>query len=170
MEIPTAAFRMAFIARKVGLATIKFNGDSVDFGMIMRATSFRVKYTAFHNVTLNKQNGFLPHVWLIGKRVSLKLKRIGLMLYEFPTIHTNIWDAVWAIPVILIVIILFHIFLKLPETWFSTVATVTGLILSVFISHPGNLSAGIFMGFFYGVAATGTIYSMKLRFKAHRKK
>lgn len=92
------------------------------------------------------------------------------MLNEFPTIHTNIWDAVWAIPVILMVIILFYILLKLPETWFSTVATVTGLILSIFISHPGNLAAGIFMGFFYGGAATGTIYSMKLWFIAYRKK
>ena len=92
------------------------------------------------------------------------------MMNEFPTIHTNIWDAVWAIPVILIVIILFYIFLKLPETWFSTVATVTGLILSIFISHPGHLAAGIFMGLFYGAAATGTIYSIKLWVEAYRKK
>jgi len=92
------------------------------------------------------------------------------MLNEFPTIHTNIWDAFWAIPVILIVITLCYIFLKLPEAWFSTVATLTGLILSIFISHPGNLAAGIFMGFFYGGAATGTIYSMKLSVKAYRKK
>lgn len=92
------------------------------------------------------------------------------MLNEFPVIHTNIWDAVWAIPVILIVIIFLYIFFKLPETWFSTVATITGLILSIFISHPGNVPAGIFMGFFYGGAATGTIYSMKLWFIAYRKK
>ena len=92
------------------------------------------------------------------------------MLNEFPVIHTNIWDAFWAIPVILMVIIILYTFFKLPETWFSTVATVTGLILSIFISHPGKLPAGIFMGFFYGGAATGTIYSMKLWFIAYRKK
>lgn len=92
------------------------------------------------------------------------------MLNEFPIIHTNIWDAFWAIPVILIVIIMLYIIFKIPETWFSTVATITGLILSVFISHPGNLAAGVFMGFFYGAAATGVIYSMKLWFIAYRKK
>lgn len=92
------------------------------------------------------------------------------MLNEFPVIHTNIWDAVWAIPVILVVIILLKVLFKLSETWFSTAATVTGLILSVFISHPGNLIAGIFMGFFYGGAASGTIYSMKIWFIAYREK
>lgn len=92
------------------------------------------------------------------------------MFNEFPVIHTNIWDAVWAIPVILVVIILLKVLFKLPETWFSTAATVTGLILSIFISHPGNLIAGIFMGFFYGGAASGTIYSMKIWFIAYREK
>ena len=92
------------------------------------------------------------------------------MFNEFPVIHTNIWDAVWAIPVILVVIILLKVLFKLRETWFSTAATVTGLILSIFISHPGNLIAGIFMGFFYGGAASGTIYSMKIWFIAYREK
>ena len=91
------------------------------------------------------------------------------MFNEFPMIHTNIWDAVWAIPLILVVIVLLKILFKLPETWFSTAATVTGLVLSIFISHPGNLAAGIFMGFFYGGAASGTIYSMKVWFIAYRK-
>lgn len=92
------------------------------------------------------------------------------MFNEFPVIQTNIWDAVWAIPVILVVIILLKILFKLPETWLPTAATVTGLILSIFISHPGNLIAGIFMGFFYGGAASGTIYSMKVWFIAYREK
>lgn len=90
------------------------------------------------------------------------------MLEEFPIIHTNIWDAIWAIPLILLVVILFKLLFKAPETWFSTIATVTGLLLSIFISHPGNLSAGIFMGFFYGGAATGTIYSVKVWFSSYR--
>jgi len=89
---------------------------------------------------------------------------------EFPTIHTNIWDAFWAIPVIIILIIVLKLLIKLPESWFSTVATVAGLVLSVFISHRGNLSAGIFMGFFYSGAAMGTIYSAKTSFLAYRSK
>ena len=92
------------------------------------------------------------------------------MLNEFPIIHTNIWDAFWAIPVILLVMLLLKLFFKLPESWYSTAATVTGLLLSIFISHPGNLAAGIFMGFFYGGAASGTIYSIKVWFIAYRKK
>lgn len=92
------------------------------------------------------------------------------MVNQFPVINTNIWDALWAIPVILLVIVLLKVFLKLHEGWFSTVATVIGLILSIFISHPGDLAAGIFMGFFYGGAASGTIYSVKVWFNAYRKK
>lgn len=92
------------------------------------------------------------------------------MLNEFPVIQTNIWDAVWAIPVILVVIILLKAFFKLPETWFSTAATVTGLIISIFISHPGDWVAGVFMGYFYGAAASRTIYSLKIWFIAYREK
>ena len=92
------------------------------------------------------------------------------MLNEFPVIHTNIWDAFWAIPVIIIVISLMKVIFKLSETYFSTAATVIGLALSIFISHPGNLAAGIFMGFFYGGMASGTIYSMKIWFTSYRSK
>lgn len=90
------------------------------------------------------------------------------MLNEFPVIHTNIWDAFWAIPVILIFLFLLKIFFKLSSSWVSTAATGIGLCLSILISHPGNLSAGIFMGFFYGGAAVGVIYSMKASFIALR--
>ncbi|WP_210470682.1 holin [Sporosarcina sp. 6E9] len=90
------------------------------------------------------------------------------MLTEFPVIHTNIWDAIWAIPVIVVAIILIKVFLKVPSSWLSTVAVIIGLAISIFISHSGNLSAGIFMGFFYGGAAIGSIYSMKASFRAYR--
>ncbi len=90
------------------------------------------------------------------------------MYNEFPLIHTNIWDAFWAIPAILLCVLLLKLFFKLPESWFSTAATIIGLILSIFISHPGNWAAGIFMGFFYGGAASGTIYSMKVWYKGYR--
>lgn len=92
------------------------------------------------------------------------------MLTEFPVIHTNIWDAFWAIPVILLVIFLIKAIWKLPSSWISTVATVVGLFISVFISHKGNLSAGLFMGFFYSGAAIGTIYSLEKSILAYRKK
>jgi hypothetical protein len=90
------------------------------------------------------------------------------MLTQFPVIHTNIWDAFWAIPVIVIVVIAIKAFFKLSTAWLSTVATVLGLFISIFISHPGNLAAGIFMGFFYGGAALGSIYSLRNSFVAYR--
>jgi hypothetical protein len=92
------------------------------------------------------------------------------VLNEFPIIHTNIWDAVWAIPVVVIVVMLLKVFFNLRESWLSTVATSTGLLLSIFISHRGNLSAGIFMGFFYGGAAIGLIYSVRNSLRAYREK
>ncbi|KXH83780.1 hypothetical protein [Sporosarcina sp. HYO08] len=90
------------------------------------------------------------------------------MANKFPVIHTNIWDAIWAIPVILLVLVVLKIFFKLSTAWLSTVATITGLVISIFISHPGNLVAGIFMGFFYSGAAMGTIYSFRNSFLAYR--
>lgn len=92
------------------------------------------------------------------------------MWNELPLIHTNIWDAFWAIPAILLGIVLLKFLFKLPESWYSTAATIIGLILSIFISHPGNLPAGIFMGLFYGGAASGTIYSVKVWYMGYRKK
>ncbi|MFS0690271.1 hypothetical protein AB1K89_13645 [Sporosarcina sp. 179-K 8C2 HS] len=90
------------------------------------------------------------------------------MLNEYPIIHTNIWDAVWAVPVVLLIVLaakwLFHV----RSSWLSTVATVSALLLSIFISHRGNLPAGIFMGFFYSGAAIGVLYSVKQSFLAIR--
>lgn len=90
------------------------------------------------------------------------------MLTEFPVIHTNIWDAVLAIPLILVLMMIIKALWGLSQTWISTVATVLGLLISIFISHPGNLSAGIFMGLFYGAAAIGLIYSFRNSFVAYR--
>ncbi|QTD43475.1 hypothetical protein [Sporosarcina sp. Te-1] len=87
---------------------------------------------------------------------------------EYPIIHTNIWDAVWAVPVILLVVLAAKWLFKVPSTWLSTIATVFALILSVFISHPGNLAAGLFMGFFYSAAALGLLYSLKHSYLAYR--
>ena len=90
------------------------------------------------------------------------------MLTEFPVIHTNVWDAIWAIPVVVAVVLVMKAFFKLSIAWLSTVGTIVGLVLSVFISHPGNLSAGIFMCFFYGSVALGFMYSVRNSFIAYR--
>ncbi len=70
------------------------------------------------------------------------------MWNEFPIIHTNVWDAFWAIPAILLGIFLLKVLFKLPESWFSTAATIIGLILSIFISHPRKLARWYFHGLF----------------------
>ena len=52
-------------------------------------------------------------VWGQSKR-----KRVEVMLNEFPVIHTNVWDAFWAIPVILLALILMKLFFfRLPTRW-----------------------------------------------------
>ncbi|WP_228548385.1 hypothetical protein [Sporosarcina obsidiansis] len=90
------------------------------------------------------------------------------MSTEFPVIHTNIWDAIWAVPVVLVLLLLAKLLFKIRSSWLSTVSTFTALLLSIFITHPGNLSAGIFMGLFYSGAAMGVIYSIKQTFYAYR--
>lgn len=87
---------------------------------------------------------------------------------EFPVIHTNVWDAFWAIPVIILVVWVLKVILHMPSKYLSTSAAVIGLLLSIFISHPHNLSAGIFMGFFYSAAAIGTYSSLKTTIKSYR--
>lgn len=89
---------------------------------------------------------------------------------EFPIIHTNVWDAVIAVPVVIILTELIKVFLKPPKAWVPSIANVLGLAISIFIAHKGNLSAGIFMGFFYGNAAVGGYASLKTSFQAFRKK
>ena len=89
-------------------------------------------------------------------------------LTEFPIIHTNIWDAVWAIPVIMIAVIFLKMFLHVPSKYIPTCATILGLFISIFISHPQDLSAGIFMGLFYSAATIGTIASIKTSLAAYR--
>lgn len=90
------------------------------------------------------------------------------MMNEFPVIHTNIWDAVWAVPFVVLIILAARWLFKVPASWLSTVATVFALLLSIFITHRGNLPAGILMGLFYSGAALGTIYSFKQSYVAYR--
>lgn len=87
-----------------------------------------------------------------------------------PTIHTNIWDAVIAVPTIMVITEIIKWFTKIPHSLIPTVASILGYIISIFISHSGDLAAGIFMGFFYGNAAIGTYAGLKTAFRAYRQK
>lgn len=92
------------------------------------------------------------------------------MLTEFPTIHTNAWDALWAVPTTLALVLIATWVFQVRPTWLSTVSTIIALILSIFISHPHDLSAGIFMGIFYSGAAMGVFYSLQQSFLAFRRR
>lgn len=80
---------------------------------------------------------------------------------DFPTIHTNFWDAVIAIPVIIVITQFIKVFLKVPKLYIPMIALTIGLIISIFISHRHHLVAGLFMGWFYGYAAIGSYASLK---------
>jgi hypothetical protein len=80
---------------------------------------------------------------------------------DFPTIHTNFWDAVIAVPLIMIFTEILKVLLKIPKKFVPTIALIFGLVISIFISHKHHLVAGIFMGWFYGYAAIGSYASLK---------
>ncbi|MED3576060.1 hypothetical protein [Cytobacillus praedii] len=80
---------------------------------------------------------------------------------DFPTIHTNFWDAVIAVPSVLVLTQLIKIFLKLPKQFVPSIALIIGLAISIFISHRHSIVAGLFMGWFYGYAAIGSYASLK---------
>lgn len=80
---------------------------------------------------------------------------------DFPTIQTNFWDAVIAVPVVMIITQLLKIFFKIPKKYVPTIALALGLFISVFISHRHSLVAGLFMGWFYGYSAIGSYASLK---------
>lgn len=90
------------------------------------------------------------------------------MFTEYPIIHTNMWDAIWAVPVVLLVVLMAKWLFGVKSSWLSTISTVAALLLSIFISHRDNLAAGIFMGFFYSGAAIGVLYSIKQSYLAYR--
>ncbi|WP_102694253.1 hypothetical protein [Rummeliibacillus pycnus] len=80
---------------------------------------------------------------------------------EFPIIHTNFWDAVIAIPVIMILTQILKIVFHIPKKYVPTIPLILGLFISVFISHRQNIIAGLFMGWFYGYAAIGNYAALK---------
>ncbi|MCM3716073.1 hypothetical protein [Halalkalibacter oceani] len=87
---------------------------------------------------------------------------------DFPTIHTNFWDAVIAVPVVMLVTQLIKLFFKMPKKFVPTVALLLGLGISIFISHRHSLVVGIFMGWFYGYAAIGNYAALKTTITAWR--
>jgi hypothetical protein len=93
----------------------------------------------------------------------------GVEPMSFPDIHTNFWDAVIAVPLIVIITQFFKIF-PIPRKYFPTIASALGFLISVFISHRHDLTAGLFMGGFYGAAAIGTYSSLKTALLAYRRK
>ncbi|WP_428908262.1 hypothetical protein [Niallia sp. Krafla_26] len=89
---------------------------------------------------------------------------------DFPTIHTNFWDAVLAVPTVMILTQVIKKGFKIKKKYIPLVATVLGYAISIFISHKGNLLAGIVMGYFYGYAAIGSYASLKTGLIALKKK
>ncbi|MEK3887563.1 hypothetical protein [Bacillus sp. FSL K6-3431] len=87
---------------------------------------------------------------------------------HFPIIHTNFWDAVIAVPTVLILTQIIKLLTPIPRAFIPTVASVLGLIFSIFIAHRFNFWAGVFMGFFYGNAAVGAYASLKTAIAAYR--
>ncbi len=86
----------------------------------------------------------------------------------FPVIHTNFWDAVFAVPAVLIVTQLLKLYFNIPGKLVPTAALLCGLAISVFISHKHDFVAGLFMGWFYGYTAIGSYSSLKASIKAYR--
>lgn len=89
---------------------------------------------------------------------------------DFPTIHTNFWDAIIAVPLVMILTQIIKLKFKPPKAMVPTIALVIGLLLAVLISHPYHFSSGLFMGWFYGYAAVGSYASLKANVIAFFKK
>ncbi|WP_226536802.1 hypothetical protein [Fictibacillus halophilus] len=74
---------------------------------------------------------------------------------EFPFIHTNFWDALIAVPAIIVFIEILKVFLHSRSAWIPAIANLIGLVISIFIAHPHSLWTGIVMGIVYGITAVG---------------
>ncbi|WP_374703095.1 hypothetical protein [Neobacillus cucumis] len=82
----------------------------------------------------------------------------------------NFWDALFAIPIIIVLTQFIKVYFKIPKWIVPTFALLFGLGISVFISHKHSLLAGLFMGWFYGYAAVGTYSALKTNLLAFRNK
>lgn len=67
---------------------------------------------------------------------------------EFPIIHTNFWDAVIAVPIVVILTQIIKQLIPIKKIYIPTIANIIGLLISIFFAHRNNFWAGLFMGFF----------------------
>ncbi|MBY6037590.1 hypothetical protein KUV80_13045 [Fictibacillus nanhaiensis] len=88
----------------------------------------------------------------------------------FPIIHTNFWDALIAIPAIIVLIEIFKVFFPYFRSWEPTIAIVLGFLLSICMVHGDSLWTGVIMGVFYGVAAVGAYSSFINAVRTYRNK
>jgi VanZ family protein len=58
---------------------------------------------------------------------------------EFPFIHTNFWDALIAVPAIIVLIEILKVFLPSISALIPAIANFIGLVISIFIAHPHSL-------------------------------
>lgn len=89
---------------------------------------------------------------------------------DFPTIKMNVWDTIFAIPLIIVLTQLIKVYFKIPKWFVPTIALFFGLGISIFITHKQNTLGGIFMGWFYGYAAIGSYASLKTNIMSYRNK
>lgn len=76
----------------------------------------------------------------------------------FPLIHTNIWDAVIGVPVVLCVTQLIKVFCRVPGIFVPTIALAAGNVVSIVFGHHEHVYAGIFMGFFLRIRRNGELF------------
>lgn len=88
---------------------------------------------------------------------------------NFPVIHTNIWDVVIAVPLIMAITQLLKLYFHIPKPIVPTIALTLGLLLSILVSHPNSILSGLLMGWFYGYAAIGSYAALKTSWKAYRR-
>jgi hypothetical protein len=60
-----------------------------------------------------------------------------VIFLDFPTIHTNFWDAVIAIPAVMVSTQMLKIFLKIPKKFVPLLALILGLFISIFLAIEG---------------------------------
>ncbi|OCA91015.1 hypothetical protein A8F94_03895 [Bacillus sp. FJAT-27225] len=89
---------------------------------------------------------------------------------EFPIVYTNVWDAVIAVPAVMIFTQIVKLYFRIPKSFVPTIALVTGLALSILVTHTHSFWSAVFMGWFYGYAAIGSYSSLKTSWKAYRGK
>ncbi|TFE02239.1 hypothetical protein [Jeotgalibacillus salarius] len=88
----------------------------------------------------------------------------------FPDIQTNFWDAVIAVPVVMLLTQITKSIIRPSKPTIPFIALIFGLCISIFISHRESLLAGVFMGWFYGYAAVGSYASLKTTVISYLKK